>query len=341
MNLDLISIFLILCFFLWIICHIVERRRIVNGLLFFMSAGSLVFLAIYMGIRDDIRILSMLGGLLALGLLILIPILVLLSIYILFSTGWELMKKEGVSLAHGLSFLFGLGVVGSSVLAPFIRNRIRSRFLLGTMDFFLGCFSYFVLGFIVYLTASLIYNLYPEKKDKDYLIVLGSGLNKDRVTPLLAGRIDRALDFYRGQLKYGRRAKIIMSGGQGEDEEISEALAMKNYALERGLADEEILVEDRSRTTEENLAYSTDLMAQDSEKENPKALFFTSNYHVFRAGLLAKSMDLDLNGRGARVKLYFYISAMIREYIAVLVMHKKFNIFMLVLILALNILKAF
>ena len=196
--------------------------------------------------------------------------------------------------------------------------------------FFLSIFSYFIVGFIIYYTASIIYKLAVNKKNKDYLIVLGSGLNKDKVTPLLAGRIDSAINFYKLQKeKNNKKLKIVMSGGQGPNELVPEALAMKNYAMEQGIEENDILCEDKSVSTEENLIFSKKIISEDSSLKNPKVLFFTSNYHVFRASLIARKEGLNYHGMGVPVKLYFYVSAVIREYIAVLVMNKKLNLILL------------
>lgn len=70
----------------------------------------------------------------------------------------------------------------------------------------------------------------------------------------------------------------------------------------------------------------TDLIKKDSDKNNPKVLFFTTNYHVLRAGILAKSLGLNYNGLGSRTKFYYYVSAIIREYIGVIYLNLNKNI---------------
>lgn len=323
----LLGIIFLAFFLLWFILHIRDRRRVFNGLAFFISLGSLLTLLILIGFINEIRILNIITGSIVLGILILLPILYIIGIVILFSTGKTIIKKEGFSLSHVLSILFGIGIVSSSFILPIFINKIKSKILIGIMGFFMTVFSYFVLGFIIFLTSSLIYNLWYEKRNKDYLIVLGAGLSGDKVTPLLAGRIDKAIEFYNSQKEKGVKApKIIMSGGQGPDEVVSEALAMKNYALEMNIPKEDILLEDKSTNTKENLKFSTDLIKNDSEKNNPKVLFFTTNYHVLRAGILARSLGLNYNGLGSKNKFYYYVSAIIREYIGIIYLNRKKNI---------------
>ena len=75
----------------------------------------------------------------------------------------------------------------------------------------------------------------------DYIIVHGCGLkNGESVSPLLKGRVDKAVQIFR---KSKESVKIVVSGGQGRDEKISEAQAIKNYLLEIGIAEDSIVTE--------------------------------------------------------------------------------------------------
>lgn len=329
----LLEIIFFAFFVFWFVLHIKDRRRVFNGLAFFISLGSLLTLLILIGYTHDIKALNIIAGTMILAIIILLPILYIIGIIILFTTGKTVIKREGFSLSHVLSILLGIGIISSSFILPVFMDKIESKILIGIMGFFITVFSYFVLGFIVFLTSSLIYNLWYEKRNKDYLIVLGAGLSGDRVTPLLAGRIDKAIEFYNSQKEKGvKPPKIIMSGGQGPDEVISEALAMKNYAVEMNIPEEDILMEDKSTNTKENLLFSTELIKKDSNKGNPEVLFFTTNYHVLRAGILAKSLGLNYNGIGSKTKFYFFVSAIIREYIGIIYLNLNKNILFSIII---------
>lgn len=329
----LLGITLFVSFSFWFVLHITDRRRVLNGLAFFISLGSLWTLLILIGFTKNLDTLSIVAGFMLLGVTFLIPVLYVIGTIVLFTTGKTIIKKEGFSLAHVLSILLGIGIVSSSFILPIFADRIESKVILAIMGFFMTIFSYFVLGFVVFLTSSLIYNLWHEKRNKDYLIVLGAGLAGEQVTPLLAGRIDKAIEFYDSQKAKGiTPPKIIMSGGQGPNEVVSEAWAMKNYALEMGIPQEHILMEDRSKNTRENLLFSTELIKQDSKKEHPEVLFCTTNYHVLRAGILAKSLGLNYHGLGSKTKFYFYVSAIIREYVGIIHLNLRKNVLVATLI---------
>ena len=127
---------------------------------------------------------------------------------------------------------------------------------------------------------------------------------------------------------------FIPSGGQGKNEKISEALAMKNYLVDKGIKPNNIILEDKSTSTEENIKNSYKLM----KNKKSKAAFSTTGYHVFRAGILASELNYDMEGIGSKTKTYFGINAFIREFVATLNTERKKHIKMIALLLLLVIL---
>ena len=164
--------------------------------------------------------------------------------------------------------------------------------------------------------------------DRDYMLILGCQVSKDgSLTPLLRSRVDRALEFARDQEeKTGRNLVFVPSGGQGADEIVSEAGAMREYLLSRGIPDERIIVEDKSTDTEENIRNSMRLIREHAPGTEPNAAFSTTNYHVFRAGMIAETQGEKLEGIGSPTKRYFWINAFIREFVATLVSERKKHI---------------
>ncbi|MBR4744302.1 MAG: YdcF family protein [Oscillospiraceae bacterium] len=161
--------------------------------------------------------------------------------------------------------------------------------------------------------------------DREYVLILGSQINKDgSLTKLLQGRTDRALEFAKMQREAGGPDPVFVpSGGQGPDEVTSEAEAMRRYLLEAGVPEERILPEDRSANTYENLRNSCALIREREGERDPKIAFSTTNYHVFRAGMLAWSQGIRAEGIGSRTKRYFWINAFVREFIATLYSERR------------------
>ena len=190
-------------------------------------------------------------------------------------------------------------------------------------------FLYAYLSFVFFITLS-IFALYTvssflnllrnRRKRYRYIIVLGCGLmNGAEVTPLLAGRIQKGMEAYR----QNPGARLVFSGGKGSGEVLPEGEAMKRYAVEKGVPEEDILVEAQSVNTRENLQLSYRLIQRDAQGDTGNLLVVTNRYHVFRALLLAKHLGIPCDGRGSRTKLYFALNAFIREWIAYLVLWRK------------------
>lgn len=139
----------------------------------------------------------------------------------------------------------------------------------------------------------------------DYIVVLGAHLRGDRPSNALVWRIDAAEDYLRANP--GTRA--ILSGGQGADETISEAQCMYNVLTARGIDASRLILEDRSRDTNENIRNSLVLMEEDATFG-----IVTNNFHVFRAVMLAETQSgRTVSGIASPYKNTLVIHYMIRE----------------------------
>lgn len=177
---------------------------------------------------------------------------------------------------------------------------------------------YIAFTFCALLLYSLIYTCLPKRLNCDYIIVHGCGLiDGERVSPLLKGRVDKAVHIYH---KCRQHPKIVVSGGKGADEKITEAAAMKNYLVEIGFQKEDIILEEHSKTTFENLKNVRDMLDVNGVKHH--YIFVTNNYHVFRTSLYAKKLKIKASGVGCKTAAYYWPSAFIREYIAIMFRYK-------------------
>lgn len=144
----------------------------------------------------------------------------------------------------------------------------------------------------------------------DYVIILGSGINGTEVSLTLKQRLDASLDYIRSHPE----TPVIVSGGQGPGESIPEALAMKNYLVDQGIAPAQVIMEDRSTSTQENLAFSKKIIMA-SGKEHPEIMIVTSDYHMFRSKYIAAKNGYAAEyGISAPSPGYLKPINMIREY---------------------------
>ena len=207
-----------------------------------------------------------------------------------------------------------------SSLELFIRMFSALQLFFGWV---LGYFECLLLSSII---CGIISARHTPGYDKDYIIILGCGIAKDgSLLPLLRGRTDRAVEFYKKQKELtGKSAVLIPSGGQGANEIISEAEAMRNYLITQGIPQDDIIMEDKSTTTYENMLFSKRII--DSENPNGQVAFSTTNYHVFRSGIFANKVGLNAEGMGSRTKWYFWPNAFLRELAGVIASKLKINI---------------
>lgn len=140
-------------------------------------------------------------------------------------------------------------------------------------------------------------------------------------------------------LKNNKDIIFIPSGGQGTNEVISEAEAMKRYLIEQGVNNQQIIIENNSKNTYENIKYSYKLIKE--QNKNSKIAFSTTNYHVFRARNIAFNQKIKLEGIGSKTKKYFWINAFIREFIATIYSEKRKHITILSIILLITIITTF
>ena len=246
----------------------------------------------------------------------------------------RLMQREGKRAKNMLGMFLGL-LVCLGTLAPILLSEYLQRSSLIDVHRETGIWNYIdlfvnnaVLAAISYLECILIgtiaMGIAAAKRipafDKDYMLILGCRFRKDgTLTPLLKGRVDRAVEFARMQKEAtGKDLILVPSGGQGPDEVMAEAEAMRNYLVNTGFPEEQILMEDRSLNTFENMKYSKELILKHSADPDPKIGFSTTNYHVFRSGVMATHQGMYVEGIGSRTRSYFWINAFIREFIATL-----------------------
>ena len=292
-----------------------DRRRFRNAVfLMFFVLFSLVFVIHYLNLTDhEIGALA-LFGLVTLSIVFLVPTVLILN-------GITMWRKEGRSLQNQFSWIFGVLILTGALLLmrsfwhadelhdlPWIPRVLMGLYGAGVF--------YVSLVFLAFMFYTWLIRVIPHRKHYDYVVVLGAGiLGGDRVSKLLAVRLDKGVEVYR---KNRPDCAMVCSGGQGLDETVPEAEAMKGYLVSKGIPEECILTEDRSATTMENLTFSRKLI--DSRDGGKKIAVVTSDYHVLRPMIYSRKIGMKVDGIGGHTALYYWPSAMIREY-AALVKH--------------------
>ncbi|CAH0416012.1 YdcF family protein [Periweissella fabaria] len=336
----IITWLLAIIFILSLIALFINRPvSLYNGMLLIPSTGLLI-LAISLTALH-FRWYPILGVLLTIFIVVfvLIAILSYLSGILLLWNAAIVWRHEQHSIANSLTLVIGSYLILSPLLLGVLRTILPSMLFRFLTDIEGMIFFYLMMWLLCYGLSFFIYRFIKPKYDKEYLIVLGAGLlNGDQISPLLKRRVQRGLDFANEQYaQTGVYPYVVMSGGQGGDEKIPESVAMTNYALSVGFPEQQLIVEDQSKTTVQNMQYSKQKLLEKGF-DLTKGLFVTSDYHVFRAGIFAFDNGLHINGIGAHTRLYFLFNALIREFIAILARYKKTHIIMVIIFIILALL---
>ncbi|MBQ9923576.1 MAG: YdcF family protein [Clostridia bacterium] len=171
----------------------------------------------------------------------------------------------------------------------------------------LGCLFLLFLGSLMLRAIDR-----GDHGDYDALIVLGAAVHGDRVTWVLSNRLDAAYDYAAAHPE----TVLVVSGGQGDGESVTEASAMAGYLTRRGLDPSRILLEDRAESTAENFAFSKAII---DETLGPDASigFVTTRFHVFRAGAVARKGGIAARGLGAPDVWYIAVNNFLRECVGI------------------------
>ncbi len=143
----------------------------------------------------------------------------------------------------------------------------------------------------------------------DYVVILGAQWKENGPSDVLRRRLDKALIY----LRENPDTKVIVSGGQGANEPVSEAEGMREYLLSAGISEERILTEPESFNTKQNLEYSSCFL---NLKED-RVVLVTNNFHMFRALLIARKQGYQkVEGLAASSVYGFLPNNMLREFLS-------------------------
>ena len=311
-SLGVYTVIGVCCLLASIILIRIEPRRLIKG---FLLQTAVFYLAI-----------SLVLGIYALGGSG-IPVMVVGAILLvcLVLTGAALcvdgvitIKREGVSAAHIQPILWGALSIAAAYawykyfFAGFVGSQ--TQVIVSSVLVNIALYTPLALGG-AYLYAT-VYKRMKKPAKCDYIIVLGCAIRRDgSPTPLLKSRLDAAIEQYK---LGGGSARLIVSGGQGSGEVVSEAECMAGYLVSCGIPEDRIIREDKSTTTRENLEFSKRLM----DDEAMTAVIATSDYHALRAAIIARELGMNAQAVGGRTARYYYPSAFMREYAALILNNK-------------------
>ncbi len=248
------------------------------------------------------------------GLKILRAVLLVLGLLLAAYSG-VLLAVNNFNLGNVLPGLLGLPLLIYGIFAP-VLNRwfshglgkaVKWIFIAGYL-FLIGVFT--VFGIMMGTAA----NTAPPQ-NADAVLVLGAALKGTEPSDTLARRLDTAIAY----AQENPEAVIVVSGGQGPQEAIPEAHAMRDYLIGHGISESRILVEDQSRSTHQNFANAKLLLDERFGAGSYTTVFVTNDYHILRGYLNAESVGMtDVHGLAYHTLPYTAPPSYMRESLALL-----------------------
>jgi uncharacterized SAM-binding protein YcdF (DUF218 family) len=136
-------------------------------------------------------------------------------------------------------------------------------------------------AWIISFLAVVIWGARDMARPSDAIVVLGAAQYAGRPSPVLKARLDHAVNLY----KKGMAKKLVLTGGRGTGDTISEAAVGRRYAIKAGIADTAILLENEGRTTTASVAAVAGIM---EEQKLERAILVSDPFHMLRLQILAR-----------------------------------------------------
>lgn len=167
---------------------------------------------------------------------------------------------------------------------------------------------------IFFICQSCILSSFFSKgePEADYIIVLGAQMRSWGPSVVYKARLDSAIVY----LNNNPEAKVVVTGGQGGNEPVSEGEGGKVYLMEQGISEDRIIVENTSLDTDENVSNALELI---NATDDMTIGIVTNNFHVFRGMMLARRYtDADIMGIAAHTEYQYLPNNMVRETFGIL-----------------------
>ncbi|GKU80853.1 YdcF family protein [Niallia sp. NCCP-28] len=147
----------------------------------------------------------------------------------------------------------------------------------------------------------------PPPNNIPYIIVLGAKANEQKLSKPLKYRAETAFAYW----EKNQKSQIVVTGGQGKGETTTEAEALQNFFLKKGVPENRILVENKSTSTYENIQFAKKLFAIE------EAVIVSNDFHLFRATTIAKKEGIQAYPLAAKTPFWAKLPLYAREYAAI------------------------
>lgn len=209
-------------------------------------------------------------------------------------------------------FVFAfLGVFFYDKVSTFLKELWSKKAGKVILSFVCLCLAV-VIALTAVETVFMVGAAVDKPESSSTVIVLGCRVYGERPSRMMIARLKAAQKY----LEENPDAACILSGGQGEDEDISEAECMYRYLVSNGIDPNRLYKEDKSTSTRENLSFSKEIIER--ENLNPQIAIATNEFHEYRAQQIAKSLGLESAAVSGVTEIWVLPTYYVRELFGIL-----------------------
>ena len=222
---------------------------------------------------------------------------------------WSLCNKitEGTFIGF-----FGFGtIIAVCVFIKPISRAIKfcwKKILLRIVMLALGAVVAFFAGMCIWFSANMLIRAEIPVDEPKAIVVLGCLVKGETPSLMLKARLETAV----GVIEENPDALIVLCGGMGGNEKITEAEAMRRYLTEKGIPEERMILEDKSTSTEENIAFAAEILKERGISDD--IIIVTNEFHQYRAYIFAKRNELSTGAHSAHTFLPNLLNYWLREW---------------------------
>ena len=208
------------------------------------------------------------------------------------------------------AMLIGYGIYMNRVneILNNIWNKTYGRVILCILEFCIAAIITMAVG----ITILIVHANMQKTQGNTTLIVLGCKVNGENPSLMLTERLDAAYEY----LVEHEDVICILSGGKGDDEDISEAECMYRYLVDKGISAERLIKEDKSTSTRENLAFSKEIIEEYNFSTN--ITIVTNEFHQYRARRVAEKLGFNVSAISGKTAWWLFPTYYVRELYGVL-----------------------
>lgn len=197
----------------------------------------------------------------------------------------------GIRMGYNFIGYTFLGIAAASIFFMLMKMLSKKHDKAARILNRIAVYAIIIFAFALTVTIAMIASEADtgDNSGADYAIVLGAGVRGNTPSASLYARMKAALQY----ANENPETVLILSGGQGRGENVSEARCMYDWLKSRGVSEERLIMEDKSTSTRENLEFSRAIILEREPDFSGKICVVSEGYHLARGKLYARQAGFE------------------------------------------------